>query len=179
MAMIPSAQILNMLPGKKISRHVSVGVGKFPDTTAQFAHIHIDAVGLLPPSEGQHYLLTVTDRFTHWPEAILTDNISMRHWPLNLCHRLLPILVVCFIRPWTEGSTAVMCPESQWTSTLPLLLLGLRNMYKLYIEGSPAELVYGEVLRLSGEFMDPHARSLDDVNAPVFVVHLRERLAEI
>ena len=36
--------------------------------------IHVDIVRLLPPSSGYTYLLTVTDRSTHWPEAIPLNN---------------------------------------------------------------------------------------------------------
>ena len=37
--------------------------------------VHIDIVGLLPPSHRFTYILTCMDRFTRWPEAILIANI--------------------------------------------------------------------------------------------------------
>lgn len=60
----------------KVSRHVHPPIGDFPDASARFAHVHIDVVGPLPPSDGQRYLLTMIDRYTRWPEAVPTDNIS-------------------------------------------------------------------------------------------------------
>ncbi|KAK3895895.1 hypothetical protein Pcinc_000503 [Petrolisthes cinctipes] len=41
-----------------------------------FAHIHVDFVGPLPPSDGHRYLLTNIDRSTRWPEAIPMANTT-------------------------------------------------------------------------------------------------------
>jgi transposase InsO family protein len=54
----------------KVHRHVATLLGTFATPDARFDHIHIDLVGLLPPSNGCVYLLTCIDRFTRWPEAI-------------------------------------------------------------------------------------------------------------
>ncbi|XP_075970199.1 uncharacterized protein LOC142972787 [Anticarsia gemmatalis] len=50
-----------------------------------------------------------------------------------------------------------MChaPASQWTEALPLVLLGMRSAWKGDLQGSSAELVYGEPLRLPGQFLCP------------------------
>ncbi|XP_054289735.1 uncharacterized protein LOC129005012 [Macrosteles quadrilineatus] len=42
--------------------------------------------------------------------------------------------------------------KSDWTDVLPLILLGIRSTFKEDISASSAELVYGEPLRLPGEF---------------------------
>ncbi|GFS73430.1 transposon Ty3-G Gag-Pol polyprotein [Trichonephila clavipes] len=55
----------------KIQRHTKTHLGTFFLPDAKFTHIHIDIVGPLPPSEGHHYLLTIINRFSRWPEAIL------------------------------------------------------------------------------------------------------------
>lgn len=52
--------------------------------------------------------------------------------------------------------SAIMChSESQWTEVLPLVLLGIRSAWKEDIQASVAELVYGEPLRLPGQFLSP------------------------
>ncbi|CAB3380153.1 Hypothetical predicted protein [Cloeon dipterum] len=45
---------------------------------------------------------------------------------------------------------AIMCKQKDetWLDSLPLILLGLRCLYKEDIKATPAELVYGETLRL-------------------------------
>ncbi|CAB3379534.1 Hypothetical predicted protein [Cloeon dipterum] len=50
---------------------------------------------------------------------------------------------------------AIMCKQKDetWLDSLPLILLGLRCLYKEDIKATPAELVYGETLRLPGEFI--------------------------
>lgn len=53
----------------KVTRHTKPPIGRFP-LTSRFSHIHTDIVGPLPESRGCSYLLTVTDRFTRWIEAI-------------------------------------------------------------------------------------------------------------
>ena len=51
---------------------------------------------------------------------------------------------------------AIMChPSSTWTEALPLVLLGIRSAWKDDIQASAAELVYGEPLRLPGQFLAP------------------------
>ncbi|KAK3874725.1 hypothetical protein Pcinc_020359 [Petrolisthes cinctipes] len=42
----------------------------------RFAHIHVDVVGPLPPSDGHRYLFTIIDRSTRWPEAIPMANAT-------------------------------------------------------------------------------------------------------
>ncbi|XP_066953257.1 uncharacterized protein [Macrobrachium rosenbergii] len=61
-----------MLPCQtsKIVRHTETGIGEFQTTQQQLAHIHIDIVGPMPPSEGFGYIFTIIDRNTRWPEAI-------------------------------------------------------------------------------------------------------------
>jgi cleavage and polyadenylation specificity factor subunit 1 len=54
----------------KIHRHTQSPIGTFSMPDARFAHIHVDIVGPLPPSDEYNYLLTIVDRYTRWPEAI-------------------------------------------------------------------------------------------------------------
>lgn len=49
---------------------------------------------------------------------------------------------------------AIRCHNnSDWTSTLPIILLGLRTVFKEELGATPAELVYGTTLVLPGEFL--------------------------
>ena len=43
-------------------------------------------------------------------------------------------------------------PNENWLEALPMVLLGLRTAHKEDLHASPAELVYGEPLRIPGEF---------------------------
>ena len=40
--------------------------------------VHVDIVGLLPPSQGFTYLLTCIDRYTWWPEVFPITNIEVQ-----------------------------------------------------------------------------------------------------
>lgn len=54
----------------KVHQHVRAPLVNYPLCKARFAHVNIDIVGPLPPSQGNKYLLTMVDRFTRWPEAV-------------------------------------------------------------------------------------------------------------
>ncbi|KAK3893046.1 hypothetical protein Pcinc_003124 [Petrolisthes cinctipes] len=58
------------------SRKLLKGLGAFHQPQRRFAHIHVDVVCPLPPSEGHRYLFTIIDRSTRWPEAIPMTNAT-------------------------------------------------------------------------------------------------------
>ena len=72
---------------------------------------------------------------------------------------------------------ALMCHQPDtWTEALPLVLLGLRTALKPDVKASAAELVYGEQLRVPGEFLAP--ASLPDCSE-AFIAALRDRIASL
>ena len=48
----------------KIQTHIKAPLKRFFVPARRFEHINIDLVGLLPPSQGFTYLLTIVDQFT-------------------------------------------------------------------------------------------------------------------
>lgn len=64
---------------------------------------------------------------------------------------------------------AIMChADYNWVDSLPLVLLGIRAAFKEDLNSSSAELVYGEPLRLPGEFFltpTPGTTDLSDFTA--------------
>ncbi|XP_071449484.1 uncharacterized protein [Hetaerina americana] len=73
---------------------------------------------------------------------------------------------------------AIMCHQSDgWPDVLPVVLLGIRAAWKADIGASPAEMVYGQPLRLPGEFFVPSERPADDdLN---FAAQLRQHFSTI
>lgn len=73
---------------------------------------------------------------------------------------------------------AIVCHENQsWTEALPLVLLGLRSALKDDIHASPAELVYGETIRLPGDFF--HESAPETIDLTDFITRLRKVMYEI
>ena len=61
----------------KVHHHTESSIGSFPQPQRRFAHVHVDIVGPLPPSEGYRYLFTIVDRSNRWPEAVpLVDSTA-------------------------------------------------------------------------------------------------------
>jgi hypothetical protein len=60
----------------KIHCHFQVRLKLIPVPQRHFAHIHIDLVGPLTPSNGFNHILTVTDRKSCWMEAIPLANTT-------------------------------------------------------------------------------------------------------
>ncbi|KAK3889024.1 hypothetical protein Pcinc_006900 [Petrolisthes cinctipes] len=60
----------------KVHRHTETGPGAFHQPQRRFAHIHVDVVGPIPPSDGHRYLFTIIDRSTRRPEAIPMANAT-------------------------------------------------------------------------------------------------------
>lgn len=95
----------------------------------------------------------VTDRGRQFESALfhqLSKSIGFDHRRTTAYHPQCNGLVERFHR---QLKSAISChADANWTDTLPLVLLGIRSAFKEDLQTSSAELVYGEPLRLPGEF---------------------------
>lgn len=73
--------------------------------------------------------------------------------------------------------SAILCHNpDRWTEHLPMILLGLRTIYKDDIRASPAEMVYGTTLRIPSEFFgeNPQNNATTD-----FASNLRDSMRKL
>lgn len=76
-----------------------------------------------------------------------------------------------------QFKAAIRCYQnSRWTEVLPTILLGIRSAWKEDLKATSADLVYGESLRLPGEFLSPSADSRDTA---VFIKELRDHFRNV
>jgi hypothetical protein len=70
-----------------------------------------------------------------------------------------------------------MChADQQWTEALPLVLPGIRSSFKADLHASSAELVYGEPLRIPGEFL---TQTVHPVEPAHLITQLRQHMAHL
>jgi len=70
-----------------------------------------------------------------------------------------------------------MCREQErWTDALPLVILGMRTAFKMDLQTFVAELVYGETLRIPGEFL---AASPTAMNQFEVITELRRHFEQL
>lgn len=124
------------------------------------------------------------------PDFITTD--QGRQFESKLFKELVQILGVCRIRsspyhPQSNGiierfhrqlktSLKARTDSENWVQNLPLILLSLRCTVKEELGTSPAELVYGQTLKLPADFFNPTGQVPENVE---FVKSLRSRMGEL
>lgn len=98
-----------------------------------------------------------TDRGSHFEGAFhkLLDTFGCSHNRTTAYHPAANGLVERFHRQMKAALCAHDNPA--WSETLPLVLLGTRNTIKSDLKATPAEMVYGDTLRLPGEIVHPAA----------------------
>jgi len=77
----------------------------------------------------------------------------------------------------TLKQTIMAYEKSDWVSTLPIILLGLRCALKKDADITPAEMVYGQTLRLPGDFFEESNTS--DILPETLVNQLKVKFNEL
>ncbi|GFW82507.1 hypothetical protein TNCV_1794001 [Trichonephila clavipes] len=155
----------------KVTWHTKSPVGTFALPDARFAHIHLDFIGPLPPSNGNEFCMTIIDRFTRWPRfgcptTITTDRGT--NFESNLFRELTRMLgcnrihstsyhpqANCIIERLHRHLKGALKAHNhiQWTELLPIVLLGMLSALKDDINATCAQLVYGTTLRLPSDLV--------------------------
>ncbi|CAK9813882.1 Gag-Pol polyprotein [Anthophora plagiata] len=118
------------------------------------------------------------DRFSRWPEAVplkntLVDTVRNEFYNNWIARYGAPETITTdrgckrirttayhpaangMIERWHRSlKNAIKCHEDKnWLEVLPTVLLGLRTSFKEDLGATAAEMLYGETLRLPGEFL--------------------------
>jgi hypothetical protein len=107
----------------KVHKHVHLQPAEIPVPHGRFAHIHIDLVGLLPPSRGHTYLFTIIDRTSRWPEAIPLSSI--------IAVDFARVLLAGWVSQFGVPATITSDRGAQFTSSLWAGLCSLLNIQHL------------------------------------------------
>jgi len=75
--------------------------------------------------------------------------------------------------------TAIRCHQRRWTEALPLILMGIRSSWKEDLGATAAEMVYGQPLRLSGQFLTLQPTSESLSSAAPFVQQLKAAFEDL
>ncbi|XP_033229753.1 uncharacterized protein LOC117181302 [Belonocnema kinseyi] len=186
----------------KITRHVSSPVGIFAAPSRRFEHVHIDII-ILPHSDGHRYCPTCIDRFTRWPEAFQMENqeaetVALTFYEGWICRYGTPLRLTTdqgrydssahdFVKPTSQRYGRAPSPTTKSCNPLsrkftvdtclPTVLLGIRSAWKEDLKATAAELVYGEPLRLPGQFLTPS--TTNERGSAAFLQELRGYMQQL
>lgn len=103
----------------------------------------------------------------------LTANIGCQHLRTTAYHPQCNGIIERWHR---TVKAAIMCQQTEsWVEKLPTILLGLRTAHKPDIDASPAEMLYGQTLRLPGEMFDETTPTPKPNNENEYVSQFREK----
>lgn len=150
------------------------------------------------PTQDQEAATVARAFYTHWisrfgvPLKVTTD--QGRQFESHLFRELNRLIGTTHLRttayhPQANGvverlhgqlKAAIKCHKnSRWTEILPLVLLGIRSAWKDDLQSTTAEMVYGQQLRLPGEFLSPSRDHPKQGQESEFVRNLREHMREL
>ncbi|XP_033218483.1 uncharacterized protein LOC117173944 [Belonocnema kinseyi] len=75
---------------------------------------------------------------------------------------------------------SIKCHETEdWAEVLPIILLGIRSTWPEYLKSTSSELVYGESIRLPGEFLTARSEGVITKDTSEFVNAMRRRFQSL
>ncbi|CAK9801715.1 Protein NYNRIN [Anthophora quadrimaculata] len=98
-------------------------------------------------------LRITTDQGRQFESALfkqLSLMIGTKHLRTTTYHPAANGMVERFHR---QLKSAIVCHADGWAAALPVVLLGIRAAWKDDIKATPAEMLYGEPIRLPGELL--------------------------
>ena len=97
--------------------------------------------------------IITTDRGTHFESELFQAFSRILGFEKARTTSFHPAANGMIERVHRQLKSAIKCHETEdWVRSLPLVLLGMRCSVKVDLQACPAELVYGDTLRLPGEF---------------------------
>lgn len=107
----------------------------------------------------------------------LNQILGTKHIRTTAYHPAANGLVERFHR---QLKAAVMChQDDRWTEALPTVLLGIRSAWKEDLKGTAAEMLYGQPLRLPGEFLEQQPSDSDQKEESTFIKDLRQQQRDV
>ena len=100
----------------------------------------------------------------------LNNIIGSKHLSTTAYHPQANGFVERFHR---QLKAAIRCHATErWTDVLSIILLGIRSAWREEFEARPADLIYGQTLRLPGEFLATHKITNFKEPSPDFTTQL-------